>query len=109
MLLDVKLLAATNGDKRLDDVLKAAYERFYAKEKRGFKEAELQALIEKETGVSVDDIFAAAHAVGSPDYNPYLNAAGYEEVESNARRDLPDLGITTTQTAGRATVTGNGR
>src|SRR5690606_36221532 len=109
MLLDVKLLAATNGDKRLDDVLKAAYERFYVKEKRGFEEAELQALIEKETGVSVDDIFAAAHAVGSPDYNRYLNAVGYEVVDYNEGRDLPDLGITTTVTDGRVTVTGVGR
>lgn len=109
MLLDVKLLAATNGDKRLDDVLKAAYERFYVKEKRGFEEAELQVLIEKETGVSVDDIFAAAHAVGSPDYNRYLNAVGYEVVDYNEGRDLPDLGITTTVTDGRVTVTGVGR
>jgi len=109
MLLDAKILAETNGEKRLDDVLKAAYETFYVKEKRGFKEAEFQLLIEQVTGVSVADIFEVAYTTGSLDYNRYLNAVGYEVVDYNNGVDLPDLGISTTVTDGRVVVSGVSR
>ena len=109
MLLDVKLLAETNGKKRLDDILKAAYETFYVKEKRGFEEHEFQALIEQVTGVSVADIFEAARTAGPLDYNRYLNAVGYEVVDYNDGSDLPDLGIATSVSEGRVVVTGVSR
>ncbi len=106
MLLDLKILAATKGEKRLDDVLKAAYEQFYVREQRGFKVPEFQALVEQVAGFSVADIFDAAHAVGKLDYNSYLNAVGYELVDYNGRRKVPDLGFNTTATDGRMVVTG---
>lgn len=109
MMLDLKLLAGTNGEKRLDDVLKAAYETFYVQKKRGFEEHELQALIEQVTGVSVTDIFDAAHTAGSLDYNRYLNAVGYEVIDYNDGRELPDLGISTSVSDGRVMVTGVSR
>lgn len=105
MMLDLKILAETRGEKRLDDVLKAAYETFYIQKKRGFEEHEFHALIEQVTGVSVADIFEAAHAAGSLDYNRYLNTVGYEVIDYNAGRELPDLGISTTVTDGRVVVT----
>ena len=109
MMLDLKLLAGTNGEKRLDDVLKAAYETFYVQKKRGFEELELQTLIEQVTGISVADIFDAAHTTGSLDYNRYLNAVGYEVIDYNDGRELPDLGISTSVSDGRVLVTGVGR
>lgn len=109
MMLDLKILAATQGQKRLDDVLKAAYETFYVKKKRGFEEHELQTLIEQIAGVPVDDIFRAAHTVEPLDYNAYLNAAGYELVDYNEGRELPDLGISTSANDGRVMVTGVSR
>src|SRR5690606_14760135 len=109
MMLDLKILAATNGEKRLDDVLKAAYQTFYVDKKRGFEEHELQTLIEQVTGVSVADIFDAAHTAGSLAYNDYLNAVGYEVIDYNDGRELPDLGIATSVSDGRVLVTGVGR
>ena len=109
MLLDLRILAATQGQKRLDDVLRIAYDEFYVKKKRGFEEHELQALIEQVAGVSVADIFKAAHTVEPLDYNSHLNAVGYELVNHNAGRELPDLGITTSTTEGRIMVTGVNR
>ena len=106
MMLDLKILAATGGQKRLDDVLKTAYETFYIQKKRGFEVHEFQALVEGIAGVAVDDIFRAAHTVGTLDYNQYLNAAGYELVDYNEGRELPDLGVTTAAQDGRLTVTG---
>ncbi|MFC3199436.1 M61 family metallopeptidase [Parapedobacter deserti] len=108
-MLDLKILDATGGKKRLDDVLKAAYEEFYVRKKRGFEEHEFQALTEKIAGVPVDDIFHAAHTVEPIDYNAYLNAAGYELVDYNEGRELPDLGITTSASDGRLVVTGVAR
>ncbi|SKB58731.1 Predicted metalloprotease, contains C-terminal PDZ domain [Parapedobacter luteus] len=109
MMLDLKILAATQGQQRLDDVLKAAYEEFYVKKKRGFEEHEFQALIERVTGVSVDELFHAAHTVEPLDYNHYLNAVGYELVDYNKGRELPELGMTTTASDGRIIVTGVSR
>lgn len=106
MLLDLKILAATQGKKRLDDVLKAAYEKFYVNEQRGFEEQEFQALIEQVAGTSVADIFRAAHSVGPLDYNSYLDAVGYELVDYNEGRELPDLGFSTSVNDGRIVVTG---
>ena len=106
MLLDLKILAATQGEKRLDDVLRAAYEKFYVDEKRGFEAGEFQALIEQVAGTAVADIFDAAHAVGSLDYNSYLNPAGYELVDYNKGLNLPDIGFNTSANDGRILVTG---
>lgn len=109
MMLDLRILAASQGKRRLDDVLKAAYADFFVTKKRGFEEHELQALIEQIAGVSVDAIFRAAHTVEPLDYNRYLNAVGYELIDHNEGRNLPDLGITTSAADGRILVTGVGR
>src|SRR5690606_11425795 len=106
MLLDLKILTATAGEKRLDDVLKAAYEKFYIKEQRGFEIPEFKALIEQVAGTSVADIFDAAHAVGPLDYNHYLNPVGYELVDYNEGQQVPGLGFSTSTTDGRIMVTG---
>lgn len=105
MLLDLKILAATAGERRLDHALKTAYEQFYVAEQRGFEEQEFQELIEQIAGTSVADIFHAAHNVGPLDYNTYLNAAGYELIDYNEGRKFPDLGLSTSVNDGRVMVT----
>src|SRR5690606_12154546 len=109
MLLDVRILEATNGEKRLDDVLKTAYETFYVKAQRGFREQELQALIEQVAGSSVADIFEAANTTKPIDYNRYLNAVGYELVDYHNGRSIPELGISTSVNDGRIIVSAVGR
>lgn len=109
MMLDLQLLQATQGKKRLDDVLESAYAEFYVQKKRGFEEHELQALIEQIAGVSVAEIFQAAHTVAPLDYNRYLNAVGYELVDYHEGRTLPDFGAATSITDGRVVVTGVNR
>lgn len=104
MLLDVKILTATGGQKRLDDVLRAAYEQFYLKENRGFLLEEFQALAERIAGVPLNDIFEAAQTTGPLDYNRYLNAVGYELVDYNAGREVPDLGVSTSASEGKLTI-----
>lgn len=102
--LDVKIIAATAGKKRLDDVLKAAYQEFYVKQQRGFKESEFKALAEKVTGVSLTEIFQAAHSHGELDYNTYFNKVGYTLYDSNRGSDDLSLGATLSKDDGRIYV-----
>ena len=91
--LDIKIIAATNGQKCLDDVMKAAYNHFYLIQNRGFEEDEFQALAEEVTGVNLDDIFKAAHNVEDVDYNQYFNLVGYKLVDTAQDQDHQSLGI----------------
>ena len=93
MLVDLKTLHATKGEKRLDDILKAMYERFYVKEDRGFKDAEFKAMAEKVAGVSMDDIYVYVNQARPIDYNAYLNSVGYELVDQLEGASIPDFGV----------------
>lgn len=104
MLMDVKIIAESKGTKRLDDAVKAAYEEFYVKLNRGFREPEFEALIEKTTGVSVKEIFRMAHTTESIDYNKYLNQVGYTLIDRNEGSQAPDLGVNMSTANGRFTV-----
>ncbi len=91
--LDLKIIAHTGGTKRLDDVLRLAYERFYLIDSRGFEEQEFQELAEEVTGMDLSEIFQAAHQLIELDYNSYLNAVGYEILDANKENKSLSLGI----------------
>lgn len=91
--LDIKIIAETGGEMRLDDVLKTAYNKFYLTENRGFEEKELQELAENLTGLDLSDIFGAAHSNIELDYNHYFNKVGYELKDLIAEQKQVSLGI----------------
>jgi len=93
--LDTKIIAHTEGHRRLDDVVRAAYEKFYLIENRGFEEAEFQRLAEEIVGTDLSDIFRAAHELVELDYNRYFHAVGYELIDSNQENKTLSLGIKT--------------
>lgn len=93
--MDLKIIAETQGKHRLDDVLKRAYEHFYIVENRGFEEDEFQRLAEQVTGVSLKDIFGAAHGLYELDYNQYFNLVGYQLVDLNEGQENMSMGIKT--------------
>lgn len=103
-LLDIKIIAATEGRLKLDDVIREAYEEFYLKLDRGFKENELRSLAERIAGTSLDDIFNAAHQDGELDYNDYFNLVGYEIVDTNIDNNTLTFGITTNKVDGLISV-----
>ncbi|PRD46570.1 M61 family metallopeptidase [Sphingobacterium haloxyli] len=102
--LDLYILAETRGQKRLDDVLRAAYHSFYKKENSGFEENAFQALAEAITGVNLSTIFDAAHSTEELDYNTYFNVAGYELIDLNRDKQELSLGIKTTNQDGRVLI-----
>ncbi|UIR56624.1 peptidase M61 [Sphingobacterium sp. SRCM116780] len=105
VLLDLKIIASSGGTKKLDDVLRATYNYFYLQEQRGFEENEFQKLTEEVTGISVSDIFQAAHNYGELAYNDYFNLVGYEIININAESKSLDLGINMNKNDGIQTIT----
>jgi predicted metalloprotease with PDZ domain len=103
-LLDLKIMTETKGQKRLEDVLRTAYQYFYEEKNRGFKEVELEEHILKTTGVNVSDLFALAHNVDPLPYNTYLNKIGYNLIDINANGRAGDLGVTTKTENGRLVI-----
>jgi len=103
-LLDIKIIAATDGKIKLDDIIRAAYEEFSLKLDRGFEENEFQSLAERIADTSLQDIFQAAHEDGELDYNAYFNLVGYEIVDTNKDNDTLTLGFTTNKTDGLISV-----
>lgn len=99
--LDLHILTETQGTKRLDNVLRAAYQTFYKKENRGFEEKEFQTLAESVTGVDLSTIFYAAHSTEELDYNTYFNRVGYELIDLNRDRQELTLGIKIANQDGR--------
>ncbi|WP_294186228.1 M61 family metallopeptidase [uncultured Sphingobacterium sp.] len=104
-LLDIKIIAATEGKLKLDDVIREAYEEFFLKLGRGFEENEFKSLAERIAGTSLDDIFDAAHQDGELDYNDYFNLVGYEIIDTNLNNNALTLGITTNKVEGLILVT----
>ncbi|MFD2969677.1 M61 family metallopeptidase [Sphingobacterium bambusae] len=102
--LDIHIIAGTEGTKRLDDVLRAAYNLFYKKEQRGFEEHEFQQLAEQVTGLDLAEIFEAAHHTEELDYNRFFAAVGYELIDLNKDSHDLSLGIRYQEQEGRIFV-----
>lgn len=102
--LDLYILAETQGQKRLDDVLRAAYIHFYKNENRGFEEQEFQTLAENVTDVNLTDIFHAAHTTDELDYNHYFHRVGYELLDLYQDNQALSLGIKIANQEGRVIV-----
>lgn len=94
--LDIAILDSTSGERRLDDVLRAAYHHFYIHLNRGFEESEFKDLTERIAGIQLDDIFNAVHETTELDFNAYFNKVGYEIVDLNFDKIIPSIGIKVT-------------
>lgn len=104
LAMDLHILAQTGGQKRLDDALRAAYEKFYLVEGRGFEEDELERLILEVTSVDVSEIFRAAHELVELEYNRFFHAVGYEIIDTEPKNQALSLGIKTGQHEGKINI-----
>ncbi|MGV3509248.1 MAG: M61 family metallopeptidase [Sphingobacteriaceae bacterium] len=106
MILDLEILGATKGEKRLDDVMKAMYDEYYKKQKRGYTDAEFKAMAEKIAGRSLDEIYNKYVNGTEPiSFNSYLGHAGLYLVNENNGRQNPSLGIATAIKDGKVIIT----
>jgi predicted metalloprotease with PDZ domain len=91
-MLDLMIVNASKGKKNLDDVLKALYNDFYIKEQRGFTNKEMQATLEKVSGLKLDDFFAKyINGTQTFDYKTIFGYAGMT-VETMVNTN-PSLGV----------------
>ena len=106
-LLDARIRKATNGAKSLDDVMRAAYQRFSGA--KGYTPDEFRAVAEQVAGTSLASFWdAGVEGTAEVDYTEALDLFGlrFRPVEA-PRADRPGrawLGATTRNDAGRLVV-----
>lgn len=106
MIMDLEILNATKGRKGLDDVMKAMYDEYYVRLKRGYTDAEFKAMAEKIAGKSMDKIYTDyINGTGPIDYATYLGYAGLNIEDADAQKNEPYLGASAAVKDGKITVT----
>jgi predicted metalloprotease with PDZ domain len=103
--LDLIILENTNGEKNLDDVLRALWNEYYKKLNRGFTDNEFQDVVEQVAGKKLDDFFQNTVAgVEMIDYKTYFSYAGCELINKYEGSVNVGLGISTSLNNGRLIV-----
>lgn len=105
MVLDLEIINATRGAKGLDDVLKAMYDEYFLKQKRGFTSEEFKAMAEKIGGISLDNFYRDYVYKASPiNFSVHLDHAGLVLVDENAGLNKPTLGLVASAKDGKLLV-----
>jgi len=107
LLLDARIRKATNGAKSLDDVMKAAYEKYSGM--RGYTADEFRGVAEQVAGTSLKSFWdSAVSGTDELDYKEALDTLGLRFRSVSVPADRPGrawLGIGTRNDAGRLLVT----
>ena len=92
-MLNLIMIANSNGQRSLDDLMRLLYEEYYKKQKRGFTDAEFLKACEQIAAMSLEDFFQK-HIYGTEpiDYNRYLRPVGLEMLDQNANISKPYVG-----------------
>ncbi|MGH9254403.1 MAG: M61 family metallopeptidase [Vicinamibacterales bacterium] len=111
-LLDAKIRQATAGVKSLDDVMRAAFQKFSGP--RGYTPQEFRAIAEQASGVNLGPFWAGGvQGTSELDYTEALDTVGLRfRTAAPAAVDRPArawLGMTTRNDAGRLVVSQVGR
>jgi len=106
MLMDLEILQATSGQKKLDDVMNTMYYQYYYKLARGYTDAEFKDMAGKIAGKSMETFYNDyVYGTKKPDYNAFLKAVGYQLVDDNASKNEPYLGISASARTGKFLIT----
>lgn len=105
LIFDLEIIHATKGKKGLDDVLKAMYDEYYKKQKRGYTDAEFRAMVEKVAGRSFEKIYRDyINGTAQIKFNDHLGHAGLYLTNDNEGNNSPYLGITSSLREGKISV-----
>lgn len=103
-LLDARIRAATGGKKSLDDVMKAAYQRYSGE--RGFRTEAFEALASEVAGVDLGPWFDQhTRGVSDLDFTPALEWLGLTFGDQTVDPEQSWLGVSTAARGGRLVVT----
>ncbi len=102
-LLDARIRSASDGRRSLDDVMRAAYERYSGT--RGYTEAEIRTLIGDVAGVGLGEVLTRVLDTTQPlDYEPLLDTFGLSFMPPDSRANRGWLGVQTKNVAGRLVI-----
>jgi len=106
MIMDLEIIHSTGGKKSLDDVLKALYDEFYKKKKRGFTDEEFKTMAERIAGKSLKNIYEKYINGTEPiRYNDYFGHAGLYLVNDKEGNNSPHLGASASSREGKFVIT----
>ena len=106
-LLNLAILAGSNGERNLDDLMRYLYQEYYKKQKRGFTDEEFQRAAEQIAGRPLTDFFTTALNTADPiNYNAYFAPVGLQLTNVAAKNQDGYLGAATTVVNGKVTVSG---
>ncbi len=105
-LLNLAILAGSNGERSMDDLMRYLYAEYYKKQQRGFTDDEFRRAAEQIAGRKLDDFFTIALNTADPiNYNAYFEPVGLQLVNVAGKSQDGYLGAATTVMNGKSTVT----
>ncbi|HEY0109176.1 MAG TPA: PDZ domain-containing protein, partial [Fibrella sp.] len=107
-LLNLAILAGSNGERSMDDLMRLLYTQYYKKLKRGFTDEEFRKAAEQVAGMSLASFFEKGiNGTGPLDYTTYFEPVGMRLVNVNTKQQDGFLGASagTNPTNGRQTIT----
>ena len=110
LIMDLEIIHSTQGKAGLDEVMKAMYDEYYVKKKRGYTDKEFKEMAEKIAGHSLSNIYDDyVYGLKAIDYNKYFNYAGFTLSDDAMQSNEPYLGIATSLREGKMIITQVGR
>ncbi len=105
LIMDLEIIHSTNGKAGLDEVMKAMYDEYYVKQKRGYTDQEFKAMAEKIAGHSLNEIYDNyVNGLKTIDYNKHLNYAGYSIKNDAEQLNEAYMGIATALREGKMMI-----
>ncbi|GAB4036772.1 M61 family metallopeptidase [Spirosoma gilvum] len=105
-LLNLAILAGSNGERSMDDLMRFLYNEYYKKQKRGFTDAEFRQAAEQMAGRKLDDFFGTAVNTADPiNYNAYFEPVGLQLVNVASKTQDGFLGAAVSPANGKSTIT----
>lgn len=106
LIMDLDIIHATQARSGLDEVMKAMYDEYYVKQKRGYTDNEFKAMAEKIAGHSFSTVYRDyINGVETIDYAKYLAYAGFRIIDEAAAGNEAFLGIAGSLREGKMYVT----
>ena len=103
-LLDMEIIASTNGEKKLDDLMKYLYNEYYKKLKRGMTEQEFRLAAEKIAGKKLDRFFNDyVYSTKEIDYAAIFQPLGLE-LQKTAAGDPINMGMRVADAGGQLII-----
>ncbi|MFT4521725.1 MAG: putative metalloprotease with PDZ domain [Bacteroidia bacterium] len=103
-MLDMEIMERTTGKKRLDDVMRMLYERFYKQQDRGFTHQEFKDVCSDVAGSSLKAFFDDnVHGTEEITYQKYLDLTGIELV--NTPSEKSSIGVKVKSENGKSVIT----